>query len=321
MPTRRVEAWQVGGSPQALRRRGRPDLLLDGFTPLVTKPTVATNLTPLLVLRDAGALVNVINGDYVHSSTAAETVLENFIVTGQVRTTSTAGHLTLRTGLIYVGAMPAPGGTVFKSGVQGSFNNVAGITCERVAVIPSQRTVDTYGFHVRHLEAYRCYVEGAVDAFVAYASAGRTAVVEDCYGVAGPYYPSDPRQTDGSHNDFTQFDGAGSGRLRNNNADGFNNAFIQVTQNQGRIEGMVVDGNYAGGGRLATMNFSDKGKGFIGNVAGLKVRGNRFYRETHGRAALIETTTRSSPLYEWSGNVWDDDGAAIAAANNGGAGT
>lgn len=283
-----------------------------------TKPTAATNLAPLLALKAAGKL-RLIDGDYVHSSTAAETILDNVEVTGQIRATTGAGRLVVRNAIVRVGAVTT--GTT-RYGVVSSFNSSIGIVCINVAIIPTIRTVDTYGFSGRHIELYGCYVEGCVDGASVYASPGGTTVVEDCYFVAGEYFTTDPRQTDGSHNDSIQFDGAGSGRIRNNNADGFHNAGVQVTQNQGRIEGLVIDGNRFGGGRLAVINLSDKGKGYIGSATGVKIRRNRFYRTNFsGRAALIEATTQNSSLYEWSNNVWDNDGAPIAAAANGGTGS
>lgn len=273
--------------------------------------TYQPSKTPDSVGIPLGAQLTVHEGDLTHYETTARTV-EGLDITGQVKNNSTAGKLTLKRCRVRVGALPALG--TLKAGVQSSYTNPNGIELWDCEVVPTNRSVDIYGVHGRHVRAYRTLVRGCVDGFVLF---GDGAGAYGCLALDSPYYAVDPRQGGGpAHNDAFQLEGLGALELVGVECDEtFHNAGVMVTQNVGAYTTLRIDRSWLDGGDW-TVNVSEKGKGAIK----LALTGNRVGRNgteaKAGRAPIIlpPTTAAVSTI---SGQVWQDGGTGQLVRTDG----
>jgi hypothetical protein len=91
-----------------------------------------------------------------------------------------------------------------------------------------------------------------------------------------------------------------------NSNGGWQNSQVIICQaDLGPIDDVVVEGNWINGGGYS-VHFHDKGNGH-GLPTNVKVRGNRFGRDFQFGVKSIE----AGAGYEWSGNVWDNDGSPV----------
>lgn len=175
---------------------------------------------------------------------------------------------------------------------------VTGCLIEDVAVrVPqAERTFDTYGIQGRNFTVRRTEIAGVVDGIVAH---GTTTVqgyatIEGCYVHDLPHYAVDPRQSDGSHNDAIQAEGALSElRIVGNTLLGGYTSAILITQNVAHPDdyGSVtvtdnwLDMEWPDGGSV--VNMDEKGRGAIANYT---LARNRFGVSSPSRPRILTDT-------------------------------
>lgn len=177
-----------------------------------------------------------------------------------------------------------------------------GAVLEDVTVRPSNPVVGMNGIQVSSATVTRADVSGSTDGIVAY---GDDVTIQGSWVHDLVHYSSDPAQRNGSHDDALQIEGGARTSVVGNSLSGGHNAAIQVTQNYSRVDGLVIDRNYLGGGYI-TLNTSEKGKGAY---RGFRTTDNRFAGDQlnpYGVQAAVTRTTRASGFL--NGNrVWRTD--------------
>lgn len=191
---------------------------------------------------------------------------------------------------------------LYQTGVTGTVLEDCTISPDSANREVGQNAVQGFGFTAR-----RCQVTGVVDGFVL--MNGDPVIIEACYVNNLIYYAVDPAQTDGSHNDCVQVEGGIGHTILGCYfvAPDENNAAIQVTQNDGLTQQLVISKNWMGGGRAATLNLAEKAQGAIG----VSITDNVFLGN-NGTAShwdiISDSLTRDSWTY--SGNT-KEDGSAV----------
>ena len=199
----RVESWLVKNG-QEVRRGRAPRYFAWDFQLGVQEPTLANTgcfRVPEASLSNyAGDVTNVAKGE----------VISGLNITGTFRPNN---QCTLRDSIIRGGPAPTYGTThtLFSARQSGT---EAPIRAEYVSILPSHPSVDVYGFEWGGIDAYRCLITGVVDGASVHGSGNwpntihKSVKFHACMFMDSPYYPTDPRQTDGSHNDFIQAHGS-----------------------------------------------------------------------------------------------------------------
>lgn len=95
---------------------------------------------------------------------------------------------------------------------------------------------------------------------------GGNVTVRDSYLHDTLHYKNDPAQKNGpSHDDVIQVQGGSDIVIEGNTLTGSTNTVIMVTQDQSRLSGLTIRGNYVDGGNCS-INMNEKGKGPLKNV-------------------------------------------------------
>lgn len=95
---------------------------------------------------------------------------------------------------------------------------------------------------------------------------GGNVTVRDSYLHDTLHYKNDPVQKNGpSHDDVIQVQGGSNIVIEGNTLAGSTNTVIMVTQDQSRLSGLTIRGNYIDGGNCS-INMNEKGKGPLKNV-------------------------------------------------------
>lgn len=201
--SRRVETWQNTGVG-LLERRGRSPKYFDPeFSIGQTEPT-RLNTGPTV----SEVQMDVISGNV--TSVNPSVPIERKIITGQFRPNNTG---LLRDFIIRGGPAPSPGSSWNLIDTR-SLNIDTPFRFEHGHINPSHRSVDIYGFAYGGIDAYRVLVEGVVDGASIHGGGSwpntinRIVKFHACMFTDSPFYEYDPRQTDGSHNDFNQAHGS-----------------------------------------------------------------------------------------------------------------
>lgn len=198
----RLESWAVEDGIEA--RRGRSNRFYDGsFNLGQEEPTIA-NTGPRVASNQlanyAGDITNVAPGE----------VLDRLNITGRFMANN---QCTLRDSVVRGGPSPTYGQTNAHASARLSGTG-APMRFEHVLISPSHRDVDSYGFEWGGIDAYRCRIEGVVDGASVHGSGSWPNTINKivrfhaCMFMDSPFYPTDPRQSDGSHNDFIQAHGS-----------------------------------------------------------------------------------------------------------------
>lgn len=147
--------------------------------------------------------------------------------------------------------------------------------------------------------ARRVYIHGCQDGF----KADKDVVIEDCY-VANLFYWED-EDGNSTHNDAVQTTGGYNVTLRHNTFKigdivGANAVCQFGTEDYPTITNWLIEDNICDGGGWTFNSNPD--------VTNSIVRNNRFtHRYQYGIAEMPEAT--------WSGNIWDDTGEPLSAAD------
>lgn len=197
--TPRLETWAVLADREA--RRGRPDKYFDADFPLgEIEPVAANTGSRVTGTNYAGDIRNVTRGE----------VISGLNITGVVRPDNPG---IMRDCRILGGPAPEYGNSHTLVDVRHSNIDVP-FRFEFVSLEPSDRSVDIYGFEYGGIDAYRCSIVGTVDAASVHGIGSwpntihRVVKFHACRFDDSPFYAVDPRQTDGSHNDFIQAHGS-----------------------------------------------------------------------------------------------------------------
>lgn len=165
-----------------------------------------------------------------------------------------------------------------------------GAVIEDVTVRPSHPVVGMNGIQVSSATVRRVDVAGSTDGIVAY---GDDVTIQGSWVHDLRHYSYDPVQRDGSHDDALQIEGGARTDVIGNSLSGGRNSAIQVTQNYARVNGLVIDQNYLGGGYI-TLNTSEKAKGAY---RGFRATDNHFAGDQlnpYGVQAAVTRSTRAS---------------------------
>lgn len=185
------------------------------------------------------------------------------------------------------------------------------VRIEHTTLSPSHRGVDLYGMKYAHVDAYRCLIEGVVDGASPMgggqwpATVHRIARYRACMFTDSPWYADDPRQSDGSHNDFIQAHGS-LALLEvvgcSFGADGERaDSMILLQQQHGLYDEVVITDNwfYGHGSKGSIFNMSEtRGVGFTN----LKYLRNRISSSSHqGGQILVKANSRIPENFGWIG--------------------
>jgi len=169
---------------------------------------------------------------------------------------------------------------------------------------PTTTSPNYNGIMGSEFTATRVNIHRVVDAVHIY---GNNVVLEDSWLHDNTHFQQDPNQGGKpSHDDSIQIVSGKNIRIAGNNYDGAFNSGIQITQDNGIVSNVTIDGNLAGGGGCS-VNVAQKGGG---PIAGIAVRNNRFYRDQKvaGCAIISPSTTPVAA----SGNTWLDNGTSVS---------
>lgn len=198
----RVETWMVAQGVEL--RRGRADRYFGSDFALGQEKPTETNTGPRVgetsLANYAGDVTNVAKGE----------VLDRLNITGRWLANNPC---TLRDSQILGGPAPTYGTTHAHASARLSGTEMP-MRFEHVKIAPSHRTVDSYGFEWGGIDAYRCQIIGVIDGASVHGSGtwpntiNKIVRFHACAFADSPFYATDPRQTDGSHNDFIQAHGS-----------------------------------------------------------------------------------------------------------------
>jgi hypothetical protein len=316
-PTERWDARQDG----TFRRAGRPPLT-QVWVPGRAKPSTQNTgpVTPEVNLKNyAGSFTNAQPGDTIQGL-----IVERGIVLNQ---TGVKVRDTLILNTPPPGYVPTQPGDPLKVllGIHALTAGVSDLVVEDVAIRTpvGSRNYDQYGVQGRNIVLRRTEITGVVDAVVAHGTTTQqgTLDAEGCYLHGLTRFLDDPRQTDGSHSDGIQAEGALS-RLRvvgNTILGGYTSAIL-ITQNVAHPDDygevtvtdnwldMEVDGG-------AVVNLAEKGRGAVANYTLARNRFGRRYLATAPRI-LTDTATKNAsttymPTTGPDANVYEDNGAPV----------
>ena len=130
-------------------------------------------------------------------------------------------------------------------------------------------------------------------------------------------YGWDLFEGNGSHNEDVLTNGASNITIRHNN---FQNSLTQTSAislfaDFGPVQNVTVDDNLLNGGGYTLYGGSTAGKPYTSQTSGIVVTNNHFGRMFYANCGTFGPMTdfnTSAPGNKWSGNVWDDTGAAIS---------
>lgn len=298
MPVR-VEDWLVRESTE--ERRGRAPIYTDGDFPVglvePVRENVGHRVAEAQLTSYSGSVTNVPYDGYV---------FDRLAISGQFRPNRPC---VVRDCLIMGG--PTPYNQTLNLVDTRSLGITTPVRIEHTTLSPSHRSVDIYGVAYGHIDAYRCLIEGVVDGASVHGAGTWPATIDRvvrfraCMFTDSPWYADDPRQVDGSHNDFIQAHGSLS-LLEvvgcSFGADGERaDSTILLQQAHGLYGEIVITDNWFYGHQTkgSVFNMSEsRGVGFTN----LKYLRNRISADSHlGGQILIKPLSRIPENFGWTG--------------------
>lgn len=260
---------------------GKPDASCTGVTP--------------------GTVLSVVNGDITYGSSYNGQTISGKDFRGIV--TVTGSNITIRDSIFR--GRPNMNAN---NGILNTINSTGTITVMDVEVDNTANpSVWMDGMWLKNTNVYRAHVHhGVVDGIK---TAGNV-LIEESYIHDMQWFSSDVNQGGGpTHNDGVQsYAGPANTTLRRNNINMAStkdaNAAWQNSSPNSRAEG-----NWLNGG-ACTLNFSHAGQPIL---EPMYVINNRFGRDRFYEGCVILISTKTV-LTQYTGNVWDDTGAAVPSA-------
>lgn len=288
---------------------------------VVLDPFVLGTTEPKLGDYSVGVRANISltphNGNFLFTSN--NQVVRNLDISGYVHFQGYTGCL-MENCIIRGG--PAPGYPdnhtlvrFYDAGGRVANNN----TLRFCAITPSNSSVDVYGIGGWGWTVERCSITGVVDGTNMHQSTTSGATVKGgklrgCY-IETVWYVSDPRQTDGSHNDGVQIFAGSQNEIIGNSfrhPDRRGNVIVFTPQSDGNLQNTKVNYNWFRGGYTQLSVWANGG--FV-DVPGVQAIGNRFGLGAHGSTGdhqwdILITQANYDLRDTISGNTVNPGGAA-----------
>lgn len=286
------------------------DLPVDNFQQNVTEPN-DTNVGPrvkeISLQNYAGTFTNVKDNEPI----------KRLIIPGSIDL-GASKNAHVEDCIVLGGPAPVAGTTYpLIKALNGNLNTVIEFT----EIRPSHPSVDVYGVQGGDITFRRSKVTGVVDAFSINGSSSAGArhkivVIEDSLIKDLPFYASDPRQVDGSHNDGIQGAGVLDLTVRGTAIHGGVTSCILLQKNQGIYTKALVEYCWLYGHPTSgsTFNTSEDGRGPIEN---LTFRYSKVDRNGKAPRILIASATLAAGTTDIHDIVFMDDGSPVPI-NNGG---
>jgi membrane-bound lytic murein transglycosylase B len=175
-------------------------------------------------------------------------------------------------------------------------------------IVPADPSVFIDGIDGWNYTALRLNIHGTVDGAKMF---GPNATMEDSWIHDLVTYQDDPSHDNGpSHNDDVQILSGSNLQVVGNDLEGGDNSAIQITQDNGPLTGVLIDGNWADAGAV-TFNIANKP---LGSLSGITVTNNLFgHAAVTGCQILYTSATTLVAL----NNVYVDTGLPVVILNTG----
>lgn len=225
------------------------------------------------------------SGDFTFTSN--NQVVRNLDISGKVSFAGYSGCL-LENCIIRGGVPAGYPSTLYLVGFFDAGGRIASNNTMRFCELrPSNPTVDVYGIGGWGWTVERCLIVDVVDATNMHQSTTSGATVKGgkLYGsyLETLWYASDPRQTDGTHNDGVQIFAGSSNEIIGNSfkhPDRHGNVVVFSPQSDGNLQDTKVNYNWFRGG-YTQVSLWDSNNSFV-DVPGVQIIGNRHGVDAHG---------------------------------------
>lgn len=268
-------------------------------TPTQSTPTAQGKPSASNTGLPAGTKLTVYNGDL--TITKAGTVIDGMDIRGFVRVK--APNVTIRRSIVRGASTTAGVGLLMLTG-----STASNYLIEDVTLVPSTPSVLIDGIKVNQPGTIRRVdISKTVDGISVYGNAAIT--IDSSYIHDLTHYTSgDPNQGGGaSHDDAIQIMSGNGIRITNNTLMGGYNSAVMITQDTGTTKNVWINNNWIDGGGCS-LNYGSKGA----YKTGMQANYNRFGRHQRIAGCAIIHNPAVSDLKP-TGNVWDDNGAAVTA--------
>lgn len=313
-----LDAWQR--TPAGWERRGRPLRHVDddpNFVLGMTKPTrsntglAARGVSEAQLSNYAGTFTNVSKGEKI----------DRLLITGSFRPNNTC---TLSESKVVGPAVAPPLGETFNLVDTRSLAIDDPVRVEYCDLSPQTRTVDMYGVAYGQVEVYRSIIEGVVDGMSVHGAGTWPATIHRTVRLLGslltdsPWYADDPRQTDGSHNDFIQAHGSLQLLMIWGNTFGLDgekaDTSILIQQAHGLYDAVRIIENWFHGhpSRGAVFNMTEtRGVGFT-DLQFLRNRISSESNHSNPSPIVVKTLSRIPENFGWTGTVGSSPSTWVA---------
>jgi hypothetical protein len=247
----------------------------------------------------AGTQLTVYNGDLTITTPGA--TYSGLDIYGFVRVE--APDVTIKDSIIRGG--PATSNTALIYDLSDTATNLLVEDSELVPVDPS---VNIDGIDGWNYTALRVNIHGTVDGAKMF---GPHATMQDSWIHDLVTYEHDPAHADGvSHNDDVQILSGSNLRIIGNDLEGGHNTAIQITQDNGPLTDVLIDGNWADAGNV-TFNITNKP---LASLSGITVTNNVF---GHAAVTGCQILYTSATTLVASNNVYADTSLPVVILNTG----
>jgi hypothetical protein len=226
-------------------------------------------------------------------------VVEGLDIHGYVNVT--APNVTIRDSIVRGGTTPTRGRGLIRDTTASATN----LLVEDTELAPDRPSVYLDGLQGWNFTARRLDIHGTVDGVKIH---GNKVRVESSWIHDLVAYDHDPAQNGGpSHNDGVQILGGSGIVLTGNSISGGPASGIQVTQSQGSVRGLVIEGNFIDRGTCA-VKLQNAPLSTLGPVV---ARDNRIGSGvTIAGCGILRT---GATVLQESGNAWADTAKAVTA--------
>jgi hypothetical protein len=268
-------------------------------TPSPTAPDASQKPGPTNTGVPVGTQLTVYNGDLTITTPGA--TYSGLDIYGFVRVE--APDVTIKDSIIRGG--PATSNTALIYDLSDTATNLLVEDSELVPVDPS---VNIDGIDGWNYTALRVNIHGTVDGAKMF---GPNAAMQDSWIHDLVTYENDPAHADGvSHNDDVQILSGSNLRVIGNDLEGGHNTAIQITQDNGPLTDVLIDGNWADAGNV-TFNIANKP---LASLLGITVTNNIF---GHAAVTGCQILYTSATVLLAFNNVYADTGLPVVVLNTG----
>jgi hypothetical protein len=247
----------------------------------------------------AGTQLTVYNGDLTITTPGA--IYADLDIHGFVRVE--APNVTIKDSIIRGGSSTSNTAIIYDLG-----DAATNLLVEDSEIVPADPSVFIDGIDGWNYTALRLNIHGTVDGAKMF---GANATIEDSWIHDLVTYAHDPSQNGGqSHNDDVQILSGSNLQILGNDLEGGSNTAIQMTQDNGTLSGVLIDGNWADAGNV-TFNIANKP---LASLSGITVTNNLFGHAAVTGCQILYTSTTTIVA---SNNVFVDTGLPVVILNTG----